>query len=279
MQLMINVNTKIVQKRSYPMINEAKELQKVNLSSVSNALRILDCFSIVKPERRVSELASELNIGKSTVSRLLSTLASQGYVRKDIETQKYSLGFKVLSLYGILISHLEILKEARPIMEKLSEVTLESIQIAELEDSQIIYIDQIQSKHPVHILAHIGRINPIHCTSSGKLLLAYQNEETIKKLLSTEFLSYTPHTITDPNILLEELSLIRREGFCISTNEFVEGVISLSAPIRDYKKNVIAAISIVGPTQRIDGKNVFKYLEKLLSSAKEISKNLGFNSF
>lgn len=261
------------------MINTEKELQKVNLSSVSNALRILDCFSIDKTEKRVSELAIELNIGKSTVSRLLSTLAQHGYVRKNMETQKYSLGFKVLSLYGILISNLEILKEARPIMEKLSEMTLESIQIAELEDSQIIYIDQIKSKHPVHILAHIGRINPIHCTSSGKLLLAFQSEKTINKLLSMELLSYTPYTITDPNILLEELSLIRKEGFCISSNEFVEGVISLSAPIRDYKNNVIAAISIVGPTQRIGGKNLFKYLEKLLFSAKEISKSMGWNCF
>lgn len=253
-----------------------KENQKINLSSVGNALRILNCFSLEKPEKRVTDLALELNIGKSTVSRLLATLANEGYVRKDKETQKYSLGLKILMLYSALTVNLEIIKEARSSLEKLFEETSESIQIAELEDLHVIYIDQIKSRHPVHILAHIGRINPIHCTSSGKLLLAYQNEQAINDLLSKELIAYTPYTITSPHILLEELKVIQKEGYCISMNEFIEGVISISTPIRDYKGNVVAAISIVGPTQRINGSKVVSYLNKLFSAAKEISKNLGY---
>ncbi|MBV5278854.1 MAG: IclR family transcriptional regulator [Campylobacteraceae bacterium] len=253
-----------------------KENKKKNLSSVGNALRILNCFSLEKPEQRVTELAIELNIGKSTVSRLLTTLANEGFVRKDKETQKYSLGFKILTLYNTLTTNLEIIKEARPFLEKLFEETSESIQIAELEDLHVIYTDQIKSRHPVHILAHIGRINPIHCTSSGKLLLAYQTKQTINELLSKELVAYTPYTIVQPQILLEELAVIKKEGYCININEFIEGVISISASIKDYKGDVIAAISIVGPTQRINGGKVVSYLNKLLSAAKEISKNLGY---
>jgi len=247
-----------------------------SLSSVSNALRILNCFTRENSERRVTDISLELGIGKSTVSRLLTTLLNEGYVRKNNETRKYELGLRILTLHNTLMFNLEIIKEARPILKNLANETLEAVQIAELEDLNVIYVDQIKSIHPTKILAHIGRVNPVHCTSSGKLLLAYQNQDKIDDILKNEFKKYTKYTITNPNILLKELKEIKEKGYCISVNEFIENVISISAPIVDVHKNIIAAVSVVGPTQRINGKKISNFTNKVIEAGKEMSRRINY---
>lgn len=250
---------------------------KSNLSSVQNALRILDCFTIEQTEKRVTQIANELDIGKSTVSRLLKTLSSVGYVKKDEETQKYSLGTKVLTLYSALMSNMEVVKEAKSTLEQLANETSESVQLAEIEGSNVIYIDQIKSSFPIQIFAHIGRINPIHCTSSGKLLLAYQKDSTIEDILKNELIQYTQSTITNPEILKKELKEIRDLGYCYLENEFIDGIVSISAPIKDYNKNIIAAVSIVGPIQRINQNKSRIFINKVVEAAKNISVKMGYN--
>ena len=247
-----------------------------NLSSVENALRVLECFTIDETEKRVTEIARELNIAKSTVSRLLKTLLNKGYVKKNQETKKYFLGTKILTLHSSLISHMEIIKEAHPSLEQLARETSESIQLAELEGSNVIYIEQIPSSYPIQIFAHIGRINPIHCTSSGKLLLAYQKEEIIDKILKINFHKYTSSTVTNPNILKEELREIKELGYCFIENQFVEGIASIAAPIKDHNNNVVATVSLVGPVQRINTDKIPRFINKVINTAKKISFNLGF---
>lgn len=247
-----------------------------NMSSVENALMILESFTIDQSEKRVTQLSNELGIGKSSVSRLLKTLQSRGYVKKDAETQKYSLGTKILTLYSSLMSEMEVVKEAHPILEELAKETKESVQLAELEGSNVIYMEQIKSSFPIQIFAHIGRINPIHCTSSGKLLLAYQDIETIENILNGELKTYTTSTITDKLTLKKELLEIRNLGYCYIQNEFIDGIVSIAAPIRDYNKNVIAAVSLVGPIQRINGSKSKMYINKVVAAAKEISIKMGY---
>lgn len=250
---------------------------KSNLSSVQNALRILDCFTIEQTEKRVTQIANELDIGKSTVSRLLKTLSSVGYVKKDEETQKYSLGTKVLTLYSALMSNMEVVKEARTTLEQLAHETSESVQVAEIEGSNVIYIDQIKSSFPIQIFAHIGRINPIHCTSSGKLLLAFQDDNTIEDILKNDLIQYTQSTVTNPEILKKELKEIRDLGYCYLENEYIDGIVSISAPIRDYNKNIIAAVSLVGPIQRINQTKSKIFINKVVEAAKKISTKMGYN--
>lgn len=247
-----------------------------NLSSVENALNILESFSIDQTEKRVTQIAKELNIGKSSVSRILKTLHNKGYVKKNPETQKYSLGTKILTLYSSLMEKMEVVKEAHLILEKLAQDTSESVQLAEIEGSDVIYMEQIKSSFPIQIFAHIGRINPVHCTSSGKLLLAYQDISTIEEILNGKLKKYTSSTITDSNTLKRELLEIRGLGYCLIENEFIEGIVSIAAPIRDYNSNVIAAVSLVGPIQRLNGDKIPRYINKVLEAAKEISLNMGY---
>ncbi|KNZ40905.1 IclR family transcriptional regulator [Acetobacterium bakii] len=249
--------------------------KKTNLSSVGNTLCILNCFTVEQPEKRVTDIARELDLGKSTVSRLLATLASEGYVKKNPETQKFSLGLRLLSLASTLTSNLEIVREARPVLQQLVQETSESAQIAEIEGNRMIYVDQVKCKQPIRILAHIGRINPIHCTGSGRLLLAYQSEKRQQELLHGELMKYTPNTETDPVKIQKDLETIKNQGYCIITNELIEGVVSISAPIRDYRERVISAISVVGPLNRLTEEKIIFCRNRVQKAGREISKKMG----
>jgi len=246
------------------------------LLTVKNALRILNHFSVDEPSKRVSDLAIELGLGKSKISRLLSTLASEGFVVKDPETQKYRLGLRILTLNSIVTSQLEINREARPILKELVAEVGEAAHIAVLEDSEVVYLEQVECQHPVRILSYVGRRNPVHCTSSGKILLAYKKPKELESLLQNELVRYSANTVTDPSVLRSQLVEIRKDEFCFSNGEFLDDVVSFAAPVRDYTKRVVAAISLIGPKHRIRSHMYPSIKTKVIKAAKEISSSLGY---
>ncbi|UOF88881.1 IclR family transcriptional regulator [Fodinisporobacter ferrooxydans] len=246
------------------------------LSSVKNALRILRSFSMDKPELKVSDLAASLGLGKSTVSRLVGTLASEGFVTKDPETQKYRLGVSILGLYSILTSNLEINQESMPILQKLVEDIGETAHIATLVGLETVYLNKVECNHPVRILSHVGRRNPAYCTSSGKVMLAYQPDEVVEQVIENGLIQYTKNTITDPDTLRTALKTIREQGYAVSVEELLEGVVTIAAPIRDHTGKVNYAITMTGPIQRIRSHNISVYRGKIIKAAKEISERLGY---
>ena len=245
------------------------------LSSVKNALRLLRSFSVDEPQKKVTDLATSLGLGKSTVSRLLATLASEGFVIKDPETQKYRLGLSILNLNTIVVSNLEVNRESQPILQKLVNEIGETAHIAVLEGSDVIYVNRVECKHPVQILSHIGRRNPLHCTSSGKVIIANQKEEVIGQFFKEAPEKYTDKTITSVEDFLEVLKTIREQGYATSVEEILEGVASIAAPIRDYTGRVVYALSVIGPVHRMDPHNA-AMIAKIKSAAKEISYRLGY---
>jgi DNA-binding IclR family transcriptional regulator len=249
--------------------------QKYLLSSVKNALRILRGFSIEEPEKKVTDLASSLGLGKSTVSRLLATLASEGFVIKDQETQKYRLGLTILHLNTIVTSNLEINRESLPILQRLVHEIGETSHIAVLDGLDVVYLNRVDCKHPVQILSHIGRRNPAHCTSSGKVILANQEEEVIEQVIAKGLDKYTVNTITDPDHFRATLKTVKEKGYAISIEELREGVVSVAAPIRDYTGKVVYAISVIGPVHRMSRYNI-SIINKVKSAAMEISERLGY---
>lgn len=255
---------------------EKNEKQDHLLSSVTNALRILRSFSMDEPELRVSDLAVSLGLSKSTVSRLLSTLAHEDFVIKNPETSRYRLGLSVLALSGAATSSLEIHREAQHILFELVKELGETAHICVLEGMDTLYLHKVECKHPVRILTHYGKRNPAYCTSSGKVLLAYQSEDFIERMLENGLKSVTKYTTTNPNEFRENLKAIRDQGFAFSKNELLEGVVSIAAPVRDYSGKVIAAITVVGPVERIQPYKIRPYAKKIISASLEISDRLGF---
>ena len=246
------------------------------LSSVKNALRILQKFTMDQPELKITELARELDLGKSTVSRLMSTLASEGFVEKDPETQRYRLGLSILSLASVCTSTFEIHKEAMPVLHELVEKTGETSHLAILEGLDVIYLHKVESKHHVRAFTHIGKRNPAYATSSGKVLLAFNNEQSVEKTIENGLEPFTKHTITDQNTLMETLTYIHEQGYAVSTEEISEGVVSIAAPVKDYTGQVIAAVNIVGPIQRVNDQTIPAHIKRVVEAGKEISRRLGY---
>lgn len=234
----------------YECYQEDGKMDKSN-NSLTNALTILKRFSMDNPEQGVTEIAENLNIGKSTVHRLLLSLGSEGFVYNDPNSNRYSLGTSLLSLTTIVNSQLPIVNESIPILNVLTERTGETSHLGILEGKHIIYLQKIDSENPAKLSTHIGMRHPIHATSIGQIILAYQNEKTFNKLIPENLQKFTEKTITARYNLKIKLSASRQQHFVISDEEYEKGFISIAAPVFDEKGQVIAAVSIVGPVNRM----------------------------
>jgi DNA-binding IclR family transcriptional regulator len=247
------------------------------LSSVKNALRLLKLFTVNTPEKRLTELADELNLGKSTTSRLLSTLLSEGFVFQDPITHKYRLGQRIASLYHVIVTtYWDLSQAASPIIQRLARETSEALRVAVLEENEIAYIHQVEGTKKEDVGAYVGGRNPAHCTSSGKMLLAFQNELELNKILNGPLIKYTSRTITDPTQLKEQLKHIRKQDYCVCIGEFIENMVSISSPIRDSAGQVISALTLIAPTHRMDENRIISFTNKVVKTAKEISRQFGF---
>jgi DNA-binding IclR family transcriptional regulator len=256
--------------------NDEKKQEDQYLSSVKNALRIMKSFSLDEPEKKISDLSSSLGLNKSTVSRTMATLASEGFVFKDPETKKYRLGFSILELSGIVNSSIDVYRESQPILMKLVESIGETAHISILDNLDVVYLSKVECNHPVRFLTYVGKRNPPYCTSSGKVLLAFSNDGLIEKVIKKGLNKFTKNTITDPQKLRNHLKQIRENGYACSIEEFTEGVSSIAAPIFDFKGNIIASLSIVGPIQRIQSHKISGYAKKAMNAGLEISRRMGY---
>ncbi|MDQ0218019.1 IclR family transcriptional regulator [Peribacillus cavernae] len=253
-----------------------KTEQENLLSSVNNALKVLRSFKMEQPQKGVRELADELGLGKSSVQRILATLAADGFVKKNKETNKYELGVSVLELSSIVLGHLDLHNEALPIIKSLVEKWTETSHLSVLEDLQVVYLCKMESANSIKLTTHLGLHNPLHCTSSGKLLLAYSDPSLLELILKKGLDKYTHTTITDPALFRKELAKIYEKGYSVSYEELRMGVISVSAPIRDHTGKVIAAINFVGPSHRFSKQRINLFAKELIHAGEVISERLGY---
>ncbi|MEH7116212.1 IclR family transcriptional regulator [Neobacillus vireti] len=243
-------------------------------SSLRNALRLLHLFSVEKPELQLEEIANQLEIGQSTAYRLVHSLMVEGFIVRDPSAKSYRLAASVLALGHTLIKKEKLYHISIDIVENLAEKTGETAHIGILKDFQLLYLLKIDSAHPVHLLSHAGKKNPLHCTSTGQVLLAYQEKPTIEQVIERGLLSCTAKTITDPIKLKDLLHKIRIKGYAVSKEELHEGVVSISSPVMDRKSNIIAAVSIAGPYSRINDRTIPRFIKQVQQAAEEIMKKI-----
>ncbi|OMP65994.1 hypothetical protein BTO28_14480 [Domibacillus epiphyticus] len=250
------------------------QIKAKTLDSVQNALRMLNCFSSEEPVKRVMELSRALDLDKSSVSRIISTLKVEGFIEKDPSSRGYKLGPAVLSLGNAYKNSNELYHEAKPVLKSLVESVGETAQLAILADSnEVLFIESIECKHPLRFMASPGSRSPVHCSSSGKVLVAFQNDnQLIDHVISKGLEPWTSETITDENDFKEELSRVRRQGYALSSGERYEGVIAAAAPIRNKEGDVVAAINITGPSSRLKHEKLKIGIRHLVRAADEISK-------
>jgi IclR family KDG regulon transcriptional repressor len=248
------------------------------LDSVHNALRILKSFSSEEPVKRVMDLSRTLGLDKSSVSRIIATLKLEGFIENDSSSSGYRLGPSVLSLGNSYKSSHELYHEAKPVLKNLVEITGETAQLAILTNANdVLFIESIECKNPLRFMASPGSRSPIYCSSSGKILIAFQNDDQIlNEVISKELVPWTSRTITDERIFREELSKVRRQGYAISYGERYEGVNAVAIPVRNKEGAVVAAINIIGPNSRLKQDKLNLSIRHLIRAANEISKSFQY---
>ncbi|MDK2823537.1 MAG: IclR family transcriptional regulator, regulon repressor [Clostridia bacterium] len=246
------------------------------IQSVDRALQIMEVFSSEKRELGVTEIAQSLGIHKSTVFGLLATLENRGYVEQNLENGKYKLGLKLFELGNLVQEGMDLRSLAAPFIAELVDKYGETVHLVIHDKGEVVYIDKRESLSNIRILSRVGSRLPMHCTGVGKCLLAFMAEEDIQLVIKKGLRPFTPNTIIDAEKLKQELATIRNNGYAFDLEEIEMGLRCVAAPIKNHKGEVIAAISLSGPSMRMDEEKMLQLIEPIKTAALKISRSLGF---
>lgn len=256
-----------------------KEKSEYLIQAVSHALDLLEQFHGDVDELGVTELSKRLKLHKNNVFRLLATLESRGYIEQNRVTENYRLGLKTLELGQTFIKQMGLLRQSRPVLESLVRECNETTYVAILKEFHIVYLDVVETDLTVRVVPRVGARLPAYCTAAGKIQIAYMTDEELENYLPTKELKrFTPNTITDRDELKKHLQQVAELGYAIDNEELDIGVRCVGAPIRDYTRRIIGAVSISGPSMRFTDDRMDKELIPLVKRAgEEISTKLGFH--
>lgn len=246
------------------------------LTTVTNAARLLKAFRAQEATLGVSELARRLDLGKSAVHRLLTTLAAEGLIEQDPHTGGYRLGVVMIELGEAVKVHLDLHAAAGPVLAHLRDETGETCQVGVLDGVDVVYVDRLESAHSLRLFTETGRRVPAHATSSGKVLLAHLPEAEREERIAGPFAQLTPHTLVTAEALRAELAAVRARGWAEAVHEREIGVVSIAAPVRDRYGEVVAALSIGAPTARFGAAARRRHARSLVEAGEAISRRLGW---
>ncbi|MGE0881003.1 MAG: IclR family transcriptional regulator [Acidimicrobiia bacterium] len=245
------------------------------LTTVTKALQVLQAFTYEEPVLGVSELARKLGMGKSSVHRVLSTLAEQGFVTKT-EDDRYRLGLKLHELGQLVVSTLELRQVAHAPLERLRNETGETVHVAVLEGADAMYVHRIESQATLRTFARVGRRVPAHTTSSGKCLLAFGPAGGFDVVVAAGLKRIGPRSITTEQGLRDAVAKIRANGYAVSVEENEKGVTSIGAPVFGHDGSCIAAVSMAGPSVRVTPEQMPRLVVLVRRCALDISVGMGF---
>jgi DNA-binding IclR family transcriptional regulator len=244
------------------------------VQSVDRAVTIMEILAR-SGEAGVTEIAQELGVHKSTAFRLVAALERRGLVEQSEDRGKYRLGMGLLRLAGATTARLDVVQEARPICKKLASDTGETVNIAVLSDHSALYLDQIGGASALQPHNWVGQHIPLHATSNGKVLLSELSPEQLDRVLLS-MPQFTGTTITTKRALRSELAEVRERGYAVAADELEVGLTAIAAPIRNTHGDVIASMSVSGPSFRLDETAVEKAIPLLLEASREVSYRLGW---
>ena len=247
---------------------------------IQSAERIFKVMELLaeKGEMGLLELSQELNLNKSTIHRMLSSLIYMGYARQNEATQKYKLTFKLVTMAGKLLEHTDILPIARPYLENLSKFSGETVHLVQREGSHILYIDKVEANvGSIRMVSHVGMAFPMYCSGVGKAIMATMGEEELVNVWNESHIEKkTEHTITDFHQLKQVLEQVKEQGYALDNEENELGVRCIAACIYDYHKRVKYAFSISGPVSRMSDERIRELSYEVLRVKRELSLELGY---
>lgn len=245
--------------------------------SVVKALQLLSSLRTGE-ELTLDQLTKRVELNKSTVYRLLKTLVELNFLAKDEVRGTYRLGIVIFELGQRAAEQMDLRREARPILERLSQMTRETVHLAILDDGHVICVEKIDSPEPVRLISRVGlRGQTAHASATGKALIANLDESQLDVILGRGLPKRTDRTITDPDELRRQLRDVRLRGYSFEDGESQDGVRCVGAPVWDHQGKVVAAISVAGPSSRIAPDRVPGLGDQVIAAANELSSALGYS--
>jgi len=248
------------------------------IATVERAADVLTLFSEVRDRTLgVTEIATSLGLSKAAVHRILTSLRTRGYIEVDEESHRYGLGPASFALGLSYLARLDVRGAAAPELAALAATSQETSTLSVLAGDSRIYVDQVIAPREIVMSVPLGQRFPLHAGSSGKALLAFGADEQVERIVTAPLPAFTATTMTDVGALRAELAAIRARGYATSAGERQAGAASVAAPVFDHAGRPVAAISICGPAERLQGR-LQDCGRLLLASAIRVSAKLGHRS-
>jgi DNA-binding IclR family transcriptional regulator len=246
-----------------------------HIQVLDRAFDVLDVLAGNGGELGATEVALNLGLHKSTVHRLLMMLQTRRFVERNSETGKYRLGWRLFELGSLAASRVDLYSIARPHIEHLVKITGETAHLGVLRGGEIISLLNVETHRSVRTPSSVGRRTPIFCTSLGKAIVAnLPGAAAAEVIRNVDFRVFTRHTL-NLSSFMAELEKVREQGYALDNEELEEGLRCVGAPVRNHLGEVVAAISIAGPSYRVGGEYLSGLIRSVVTTAGQLSADLG----
>lgn len=245
--------------------------KKKTIQSIDKATNILNFICKNGNDCRLTEISNGLDIKKSTLSGLLSTMEYNKLIYQNPETLKYSLGIKLYEYGKIYEKDFSLKKIVRPYLEKLGKEFGEGVYFAVESNYQVFYVDRVEANYSLRLTTKPGNSDPLYCTAMGKVILAFQSQEYFDEYLNkSERVKLTENTLVTKDELKNEIELIKKSGYALDNEEVEKDLICVAAPVFGKKRKFIGVIAISGPVNRINS----EYFDSMKKSVPEVANQI-----
>lgn len=246
------------------------------VQSLSRALSLLECIAASESGITLSDLAQRVGLAASTTHRLLNTLEQHGFAALDADRGVWFVGVRAFTVGNAFLADRDVVAIARPFMRRLVEQAGESVNLALLDDAQVVFIAQVQCREMMRMLVRLGGRAPAHASGAGKALLAALGQHDVNALLARHGLErFTENTLGTPGALAADLERVRRLGFAFDDEEHAVGLRCVAATVHDEHAEPVAAISLSGPRARIPDDRIARLGALVVAGANEITRAMG----
>ncbi len=264
-------------RRSLPSVQSIPAGDSKPVKSAARVLDILELFGRTDGALTLSEVATALELPKSSTYLLLQTLVQRGYLDALSGSGPFQLGLKVVELAGAYTRRADLVRQFPAVARPLVAACQETVQLAILDGMEVVYLAKEDGTRPVRLVSSVGQRLPAHATALGKALLAgLADEELAARLAGARLAPLTPRTIVSARRLRDELARVRRDGHALDDEETLEGLCCVAAPVRGPGGQVVAAMSISAPKSRLSESEVSRLAKLIRRAAADLSRRIGY---
>lgn len=270
------IGSKVIGGGRLVMSSKSQEDNRYRIRAIDRAMTVLSAFDMECSEMSIGEIAQRVGIPKSTVHRIVMSLGEWNVIEQNPVSGKYALGLKLFELGSVVLSQMNLRKEALPFLKRLSDEVGMTVHLVVRDGSHAIYIEKIEPPESIVHYSRVGKRLPLYCTAVGKVLLADLNREKIEGLLGYDLPSKTPNALTDIDELINYLKKVQADGYAIDNEELELGLKCLGCPLFNHLGRVAGAISLSASPTKMDDKLTEDLVETVKKTANMISYRLGF---